>query len=304
MSDNTGIEWTDATWNPVTGCTEVSPGCDHCYAESIAHRFDGTRAYPAGFAVTLRPERLELPLRWTRPRRIFVNSMSDLFHTEIPDAYVVEVFAVMAAAGRHSFQVLTKRHARMRSLLNDQYFRAAVRAKMPAAAKPPPGELPWPLPNVWLGVSVESQQWADIRIPPLLQTPAAVRFISAEPLLGPIDLELVDFDGATGLCVLERPRRIDWVIAGGESGPHSRPMHPAWPRQLRDQCVANGVPFLFKQWGEWVAPKQIPDAARFTGRERQTTVAGKTVLRLGKKHAGRELDGRLWDQYPDEVPVA
>ena len=286
--DRTGIEWTDATWNPVTGCTEVSPGCDHCYAESIAHRFDGTAAYPDGFAVTLRPERILQPLHWTRPRRIFVNSMSDLFHNEIPDGYIAEIFAIMARAPWHTFQILTKRHARMRSLLaGDLYDLVSFVLNPPGA---PVERIPWPLPNVWLGVSVESQQWADIRIPALLQTPAAVRFLSCEPLLGPLELNLLD-------------RPIDWVIAGGESGAHARPMHPAWVRSLRDQCVDYDVPFLFKQWGEWVAPKQIPDGARFTGREREATVAGKTVLRLGKKHAGRELDGRTWDQYPDEVPV-
>ncbi|BBZ65791.1 hypothetical protein MINS_12200 [Mycolicibacterium insubricum] len=180
MSDKTAIEWTDATWNPVTGCTKVSPGCDHCYAETIAERFRGGPAYPNGFDITLRPHKLDQPLRWKRPRRIFVNSMSDLFHDSVPDEYIAQVFAVMALAPRHTFQLLTKRHARMRSLVG----RGLLDLVDQTGAKV---EL-WPLPNVWLGVSTENQQWADIRIPALLDTPAAVRWISAEPLLGPIDL--------------------------------------------------------------------------------------------------------------------
>ena len=190
MSDKTKIEWTDATWNPVTGCTMVSPGCDHCYAETIAHRFAGTAAYPDGFAVTLRPERLDQPLRWRRPRRVFVNSMSDLFHKDVPDEYIACIWAVMALAPQHTFQVLTKRHGRMRSLLDDDGFIQRVWNEMdgflPRAKHP--DESRWPLPNVWLGVSVEDQQRADLRIPALLDTPAAVRFLSCEPLLRPVDL--------------------------------------------------------------------------------------------------------------------
>ena len=257
MSDNTGIEWTDATWNPVTGCTEVSPGCDHCYAKTFAERFRGTSGhyFEHGFDVQLRPDKLDLPLRWRRPRRIFVNSMSDLFHDQVPDTYIAQVFAVMALAPQHTFQVLTKRHARMRALLRDDLYDLMVRqlaaedseiydAFTNRAALQPERRITWPLPNVWLGVSTENQQWADIRIPALLDTPAAVRWISAEPLLGPIDIadELAGSWGAP---------RLDWVVVGVAS----RAVTPGlctrtdWARSLRDQCTAAGVPFLFKQWG-------------------------------------------------------
>lgn len=303
MSDNTGIEWTDATWNPVTGCTKVSAGCDHCYAETIAHRFAGTKAYPNGFGVTLRPERLDQPLRWRRPRRIFVNSMSDLFHDEIPDEYIARVFAVMALAGQHTFQLLTKRHGRMRSLLTSPGFQSAV---FRAINDRPSWERvdvagTLPLPNVWVGVSVENQQWADIRIPALLDTPAAVRFLSCEPLLGPVTIaRYIDPERACNCSVpqmegagqhatrcrcLTQPE-IGWVIVGGESGRGARPMHADWARSLRDQCQDAGVPFLFKQWGEHLTVR---------------TPSGEHTERVGKKAAGRELDGRTWDEYPQAV---
>lgn len=294
MSDKTGIEWTDATWNPVTGCTKLSPaspGCTNCYASTFAERFRGTSGhyFEHGFDVQLRPDKLDQPLRWRRPRRIFVNSMSDLFHDSVPDEYIAQVFAVMAAAPRHTFQVLTKRHARMRSLLNSHAFWTSVLLHLDDlpdhyihTVDGQPLGANHPLPNVWLGVSTENQRWADIRIPALLDTPAAVRFISAEPLLGPIDLDIprCDWhdrdelwkdhngfewcqrctdDGGRGelsyrhwldACP-ENDSGINWVIVGGESGPGARPMHPDWARSLRDQCTAAGVPFLFKQWGEW-----------------------------------------------------
>ena len=329
MADKTGIEWTDATWNPVTGCTKVSEGCDHCYAETIAHRFAGTKAYPNGFDVTLRPERLEQPLRWKRPRRIFVNSMSDLFHSDVPDDYIAQVFEVMTKAQQHTFQVLTKRPGRMRSLLSRRSFRDNFAHW---------GQ-PWPLPNVWLGTSVETQRWADVRIPLLLDTPAAVRFLSCEPLLGPIDLNhwightpecLGSDDPPWCTCPWEGRTRepyfykdkIHWVICGGESGHGARPMHPDWARSLRDQCQATTVPFHFKQWGEW-APAGYSDGTHLlqvTGqavtRESGTVTnpygygsgvqdlvdrghAGWVrIRRVGKRAAGRELDGRTWDEYP------
>lgn len=321
MGDRTGIEWTEATWNPVTGCTKVSPGCDHCYAEGIAHRFAGTKAYPNGFEVTLRPERLDQPLRWRRPRRIFVNSMSDLFHKDVPDEYIAKVFAVMAAAPRHTFQILTKRHGRMRSLLSGDRWLLQVGDAGEAMGLLDHRALiegTWPLPNVWCGVSVEDQRWADIRIPALLETPAAVRFISAEPLLGPVQLqhewlapraiacwapghEPSTEDRAAlaqvlraALRQLDRkdpsdpaPTFLDWVIVGGESGPGARAMHPDWARTLRDQCQAAGVPFLFKQWGEYAV-------------EHESSIGG-AMKRVGKKAAGRELDGRTWDEYPVEA---
>jgi len=269
MADKTKIEWTEATWNAVTGCTEVSPGCDHCYAATIANRFAGQPSFPNGFGVTLRPERLAQPLSWKKPRRIFVNSMSDLFHQDIPDEYIARVFGTMALTPRHTYQVLTKRHARMRSLLNSDAFHLMVlaeTARQQDEKHPMPSWNPgarrlnaWPLPNVWLGVSTENQKWADIRIPALLETPAAVRFISAEPLLGPIRLSAAWIDMPADarpvtpwdLLGIGLPNRLDWVIVGGESGHGARPVHPDWVRSLRDQSVAANVPFFHKQWGEW-----------------------------------------------------
>lgn len=285
MGDNSAIEWTDATWNPVTGCSKVSPGCAHCYAETLAlTRLRGKPGYPglpwtpenAEANVVLRPERLEQPLRWRRPRRIFVNSLSDLFHELVPERFLDTVFAVMALASQHTFQVLTKRPARMLEYLTaggDPLDRIWCRADELATILriPFPDDMPrWPLPNVWLGTSVENQRFADERIPLLLETPARVRFLSMEPLLGPV--EFSDMSGrADYRARLGRPALtgIRWVIVGGESGPVHRPMDPAWVRSIRDQCVAADVPFLFKQWG------------------------GRT-----SKAGGRELDGRTWDQYP------
>ncbi len=234
MSAASAIEWTDATWNPVTGCSKVSPGCKHCYAERLSLRLRamGNPRYKRGFAVTLHPDQLDLPLKWTRPRRIFVNSMSDLYHEEVPKDFVRAVFDVMVKADWHIFQILTKRSRRL------------------AEFAP---QLPWP-PQIWQGVSVENARYL-FRVNHLRQVPAAVRFLSIEPLLGPIpDLRL---DG------------IHWVIVGGESGPRHRPIDPAWVRDIRDQCLAAGVPFFFKQWGG-----RIPTAG------------------------GRLLDGRLWDEMP------
>lgn len=214
MALGSAIEWTDATWNPVTGCDKVSPGCKHCYAERMAERLQamGQANYRNGFEVTLQPAMLPLPLSWKRPRTIFVNSMSDLFHEEVPDDYVRRVFEVMARAHWHRFQVLTKRAARL------------------AALAP---SLPWP-DNVWMGVSVESAKYTS-RIDALREVPAAVRFLSLEPLLGPLP----------GLDL----RGIDWVIVGGESGPRARAMERAWVRDLRGQCESARVAFFFKQWG-------------------------------------------------------
>jgi protein gp37 len=264
----------------------------------------------------LRPDKLALPLRWTKPRKVFVNSMSDLFHEKVSDEYIARVFSVMACAERHTFQLLTKRHGRMRSLLNSEAFRELV---FKCQALELPGDVMgdyWPLPNVWLGVSAEDQKRADLRIPALLDTPAAVRFISAEPLLGPIDLSrFVEDDGEK----FDLPP-LSWVIVGGESGPGARPMHPDWARSLRDQCVAAGVPFLFKQWGEW-APNQHPplracvcdwydgreadicrnDPCRKLSKPPYVDDPRAQMQRVGKKRAGRELDGRTWDQYPEKA---
>lgn len=385
MSDASKIEWTDATWNPVTGCTEVSPGCDRCYAKTLAERFRGTPGhyFERGFDVVLRPERLDQPLRWTKPRRIFVNSMSDLFHADIPDEYIARVFAVMALAPQHTFQVLTKRHGRMRSLLNSGAFADQVEhaiaglvfddtstVKISAeqhdtayrhvtgsrviVTDPMP-----PLPNVWLGVSVEDQKRAELRIPALADTPAVVRFLSCEPLLSPLDLTAwlprprdpfaggvlgwlsqggrCDFQpgnihGArshvTALCrQCTNGRRISWVIVGGESGHGARPMHPVWVRDLRDQCTAGGVAFHFKQWGEW-APStgrqqtqgflwpageletrtaslaQVgPTRKAYVADEAPTRPGWVNVERVGKRHSGRMLDGRTWDEFPAYDPT-
>lgn len=214
MAQGSGIEWTEATWNPVTGCTKVSPGCKHCYAERMAARLQamGQPNYARGFELTLQPKMLDLPLSWKRPTTIFVNSMSDLFHVEVPLAYIRRVFDVMGRAHWHRFQVLTKRAERLAELA-------------PA--------LTW-APNIWMGVSVERDEYRG-RIDHLRATGAATKFLSLEPLLGP--LPRLDLHG------------MDWVIVGGESGPGARPMDPTWATDLRDQCRAAAVPFFFKQWG-------------------------------------------------------
>ena len=303
MADKTGIEWTDATWNPVTGCAKVSAGCKHCYAERNWGRLQHLPAY-AGRAFTdvaTHADRLLQPLSWKRPRRIFVNSMSDLFHQDIHDDFIGMVFRTMARAPQHTFQVLTKRAERMQRLLTHPKMRGFV------------GDAPWPLPNVWIGVSVEDQTTADKRIPLLLDTPAAVRWISAEPLLGPMSLTKeylsMKCGGAYPFRSLgdeHRTKLIDllgWVVVGGESGPKARPMHPAWARSLRDQCAAAAVPFLFKQWGEWqpVHPSgaSIPGCGTTPQREPAFRFDhGHYFTKVGKKLAGRLLDGALHDGYP------
>ena len=214
MATNSHIEWTDATWNPVTGCPKISPGCKHCYAERLAHRLQamGQRNYRNGFEVTLQPQMLELPLRWKTPKRIFVNSMSDLFHEDIPTSYIKKVFAIMGRARWHQYQLLTKRSEHLLALNRD---------------------LQW-APHIWVGVSVENEDYVH-RIDHLRGTGAHVKFLSLEPLLGPLaNLNL---------------RGIDWAIVGGESGPGARHVDPAWATDIRDQCLKAGVPFFFKQWG-------------------------------------------------------
>jgi len=234
VSDRTSIEWTEASWNPATGCSKVSPGCAHCYAETFARRFRGVPDHPyaQGFELKLWPERLGVPLAWRRPRLIFVNSMSDLFHESIPDRFIHDVFDVMGEAHWHTFQILTKRHDRL-----------AVLAP----------KLDWH-PNVWMGVTIENRRFIH-RADHLRLVPAAVRFISAEPLLG--RLEGLDLAG------------IQWLIAGGESGPRHRIVRPEWILDLRDRCAQEGVRFFFKQWG---------------GRN--------------PKARGRVLEGRTWDEFP------
>ncbi|MBU6246490.1 MAG: DUF5131 family protein [Xanthomonadaceae bacterium] len=362
MPDRTKIEWTAATWNPLRGCTRVSEGCRNCYAETVAARFSNPSQPYHGLAertpsgprwtgkVELIEHLLDQPLLWKKPRRIFVNSMSDLFHESVPFGWIMRVIDVIGYAPRHTFQILTKRPDRMSAFFaqwtdfEGEDFEpkmvrgpAATRAAHPsgrgrlfadmleAKGTPPPGAafptfdwiggmIGWPsiFRNVWLGVSVEDQVTADERIPLLLETPAAKRFISAEPLLGPITI----------------PPGLDWVIAGGESGPNARPAHPDWFRSLRDQCADAGVPFFFKQWGEWhefdtgPIPQQIeahtgpaddlvalashpgwiaPDGRFFASQD--DLPADETpcrfIDRVGKRRAGRLLDGREHNEFPD-----
>jgi protein gp37 len=289
----TMIEWTEETWNPVTGCSVVSPGCAHCYAKRLAPKVfagqwvndgDPSKPRPRQFEdVRCHEDRLDQPLHWKRPRKVFVNSMSDLFHEDVPDEFISRVFAVMALAPQHTFQVLTKRPDRMRVVLNDETFRCEVEVwiEMMLYDEDRPkalawdannrrtddamGRAPdvvgdgWPLPNVWLGVSVENQHFADERIPLLLQTPSAVRFISYEPALGPVTIEpfLWDEDDRhDALCGL------DWVIVGGESGPGARPFNVAWARSIVQQCQTAGVPVFVKQLGAWPYA-DWPDGAPF-----------------------------------------
>jgi protein gp37 len=214
VSTNSSIEWTESTWNPLTGCSKVSPGCQRCYAERMSRRLQamGQPHYSNGFQLTLHPDSLEAPLGWRKPQRIFVNSMSDLFHHQVPDEFIVKVFGVMQRACWHTFQVLTKRSARLADLAD---------------------RLPWP-DNVWMGVSVENERYVR-RIDDLRGTGAHLKFLSLEPLLGPVaNLNLAG---------------IDWVIVGGESGPGARPLHEEWVLAIRDQCEVARVPFFFKQWG-------------------------------------------------------
>lgn len=310
MADNTKIEWTDATWNPVNGCSLASPGCTNCYAMKQAHRVPQrrglTRHTSGGMVwtgeVRFDEAKLTQPLHWKRPRRIFVCAHGDLFHDAVPDEWIDRVFAVMALCPQHTFQVLTKRSARMRRYFDGIGPRKPVRAWM-RANDDIEHQPPFPLPNVWLGVSVEDQRRALERIPDLLATPAAVRWLSCEPLLEEISLR----DDSWSTDWMQEPGLpgIDWVVAGGESGPGARPMHPDWPRALRDQCAAAGVPFFFKQWGDWaqhpsgepVTIRQYNDQIRYidvtSGQQKRnpTRFSDETMRRIGKRTAGRLLDG-------------
>lgn len=269
MADNSGIEWTNATWNPLVGCSKISQGCKNCYAEVMAKRLAamGQRAYQSAVderghwngRVVLVPAALEKPLGWKKPRMIFVNSMSDLFHDDVPESYIEQVFAVMMKANWHTFQVLTKRAGRMAEILS----RAAWWSSVEESARR----------HIWLGVSVEDQKAADERVPALVQVPAAVRFLSCEPLLGRVDLELRGRNYGAGDAF------VNWVICGGESGPRARAVDADWVRYIRDQCVSDGVAFFFKQWGEH----------------------NTEGVKCGKKRAGRLLDGVEWSQFPEVV---
>ena len=272
---STKIEWAEETWNPISGCTKISPACDHCYAERMAHRLAGRCGYPTDepFRVTLHPDRLSQPLRWRKPRRIFVVSMGDLFHEDVPDRYIAAVFGVMSACPQHTFMVLTKRPERMREwcmwVSGSPHHQAhdviydMMCDHFEESLWPDDTDERWPLPNVWLGVTAEDQRRADERIPVLLSIPAAVRFVSVEPMLGQIDATDYLNPSPGGRC----SNAIDWVICGGETGPGARPMNHHWTRELRDQCSSSGIPFFFKS--------------------------------SGGKHPIRSLYGETWEQMPD-----
>lgn len=379
MSDKSPIEWTDATWNPTVGCSIVSPGCTNCYAMKVAQglerrfnspKYSGLTKIVNGNAVWTGEIRLDedallQPLKWKKPRHIFVNSMSDLFHEVLANWQIARVFGVMTCATQHTYQVLTKRAARMQALVRSEVFWEEVNTFSTEYAFDYSDSLNRrtddyratsddldpenPPPNVWLGVSCERQQEADERIPLLLQTPAAVRFISAEPLLGPIDFTRIDdgaahrevpreewgslddddsppalwWDGLTGKRTImhggahgdwsRRDASLDWIIVGGESGPNARPMHPDWARSIRDQCEAAGVPFFFKQWGEYTpmelaaGDREEPWRRDSSGREvwaiDELRVPREqwphiTFARVGKKSAGRLLDGQEHNGMP------
>jgi len=311
------IEWTDETWNIVTGCDRISPGCDHCYIErTIPFRIEGRRFDEHGrMGIRLHPDRLDKPLHWRKPRLVFVNSLSDLFHKDVPADFVLAVWSTMSRAPQHTFQLLTKRPQRMQRIVDAIAFTlddGAARLGDPFTGGEAylwPGTWddeegdPWPvteadidgggeqpLPNVWLGTSIESDRYT-FRADHLRATPAAVRWLSLEPLLGA--LPSLSLEG------------IDWVVVGGESGPGARPMHPGWVRDIRDRCVAADVPFFFKQWGEWLPLDAREHLDLPPGQRQWTKVGGDLVdggaamVRVGKKTAGRELDGRTWDQYPE-----
>lgn len=341
MADRSNIEWTDATWNPIGGCTRVDEGCRNCYAEIMAARFSGPGQWGEGLArivrgahggvdhrwtgqMRLNESALDRPLRWRKPRRIFVNSTSDLFHDSVPDEWIDRVFAVMALCPQHTFQCLSKRLDRMREYVTARDLRHRLALSIGEVSDASP-ELEYAaqvrvnnmsLPNVWLGTSISDQASADLRIPHLLATPAAVRFVSAEPLLGPVDLTRLDmlrafgvepdsngfmprhhYDALRGQSDIHpiHGAEPDWgalhlVIVGGESGPGARPMHPEWPRALRDQCVAAGVAYFHKQNGEFAWAERIEGDP--------TTL---TAYRVGKARAGRLLDNREWNQLPGDA---
>ena len=283
------IEWTQETWNPIVGCSKVSPGCQHCYAERMAKRLKamGVANYQdvvdengwtgiMGFV----PGALLKPYRWKKPRMVFVGSMNDILHNTVQDWALNAIMGTIAKFPQHIFQILTKRAERMA-----EYFSTH--------------EVP---DNLWVGVTAENREMANKRIPYLLHVKAKVRFVSIEPMLGPVDLSMY----LPGTCVLYKHRLnenpvaeyLDWVIAGGESGPGARPMHPDWVRNLRDQCQAANVPFFFKQWGEWSPDCLCRTKEAHREIDRLVPGGGGVMFRCGKKAAGRLLDGEVWDQIP------
>lgn len=335
----TKIEWATDVWNPVTGCTKISPGCQNCYAERMAKRLRGRYGYPVDnpFRVTLHPERMFQPYKWKKPSRVFVCSMSDLFHRNIPFDDIWSIYDTMSGAASikgHTFIVLTKRPERALE------FYKWVKQGLEDNLKLGKMVISWPIRNLWLGVTCENQEQADKRIPILLQIPAAVRFLSVEPMLGPVDLRLNERwctygDGEHHADCETKADHLNGIIVGGESGHHARPMHPDWARKVRDDCVEAGVPFFFKQWGEWLPIISIyPNADNVTfdtqGKDdlygekglqqkildingnfrehnpfrkelpQREEQAKKQIWmgKVGKKAAGRELDGKIWNQLP------
>ena len=282
----TKIEWASESWNPVTGCTPISEGCRNCYAKRMANRLRGRYGYPADdpFKVTFHPDRLNQPLRWEKPRRIFVVSMGDLFHEDVKYKWIDAIWSRIAKCPQHTFMVLTKRPERMAEFVSEiGIFNYDV------------------LPNLWLGITCENQQAADKRMPIFLQIPAAVHFVSLEPLLGDIDLGIDIGQGVGDLAI----DKLSWCIIGGESGPGARPMHPDWARSVRDQCQSAGVPFFFKQHGEWTGKagwylqKDMASCRSIIMDRDKNDKIGVSMGKVGKKKAGRILDGRTWDKYPD-----
>lgn len=303
MADRSGIGWTDATWNPVVGCSRVSPGCDHCYAIRDGVRLQHLDAYAGTISdgdwtgtVRTLPERLDVPLRWRKPRRIFVNSMSDLFHPAVDDRYIEQVLHVVAYARRHTFQVLTKRPQRMATVLGhwqDRGWLFGPEAPGAGSTRPQMGGgfgYALPLANLWLGTSIEADRYAW-RADYLRSTPVALRFLSLEPLLGP--LPSLDLSG------------IDWVIVGGESGPQARPMHPSWVRDIRDRCIEAGVALFFKQWGAWVPVTELDGSQEHLARSgvRLVQDGDEQVPMVPTRGVGAVRDPRCidhvsYEQYP------
>ena len=326
MADGSKIEWTDSTWNIVTGCSVLSPGCTNCYAmrlagtrlrdhpsrERLTQEVNGNHIWTG--EVRLNVEWMTQPIQWTKPRRIFVCAHGDLFHDHVPSGWIDMVFAVMALCPQHIFQVLTKRSGRMRAYLNDPETPQRVAARIlelgpewgvrgEAMFEPlaeledehQPEHVTWPLSNVWAGVSAEDQERWDERVSDLSETLATIRWVSAEPLLGLIE------PGPFGLAW------VDWLVVGGESGPGARPMQPDWARGLRDTALREGARFHFKQWGVWAPKDESPsgDAVRRAESEKSLRVlnaehGGRVIMeRMSKDRAGRTLDGRTWDEFPE-----
>lgn len=306
----TKIEWVQnrdgtqgITWNPVTGCTKISEGCKNCYAERMARRLAGRYGYPEApnhFDVTLHPDRLDEPLHWRKPRTVFVCSMSDLFHDDVPEQFIFSILRIIRETPNHTYQILTKRPGRMAPVMREYYAR--LRTAYGSKAEEPQRKM-------WLGVTAENQEAADKRIPLLLQTPAAVRFVSIEPCLSAVNvvqyLPQTKVEASSRAC-------LDWVLVGGESGPGARPMHPRWAGDIRDQCQAANVPFFHKQngmyvladgnnqWGTWLDGELVDPSRVRAVSHRPDLPFLPHMVRVGKRRAGHLLDGQEWKEFPQE----